>query len=82
MSHVRPTSIGQIHRRGKSTPIGRRAKSVLLNAMKNVGTELWAERMAETFDKGLALAGERHGQAENDLRDTSARLTALEQRIK
>tara|TARA_B100000809_G_scaffold211811_1_gene215572 strand:+ start:313 stop:429 length:117 start_codon:yes stop_codon:yes gene_type:complete len=38
--------------------------------------------MAETFDKGLALAGERHGQAENDLRDISARLTALEQRIK
>ncbi|HJP29071.1 MAG: helix-turn-helix transcriptional regulator [Candidatus Latescibacteria bacterium] len=45
-------------------------------------TDDWAAKMAETFEKGLALAGERHGRHESeDMREIMARLTALEQRL-
>lgn len=46
-------------------------------------TEFWADRLAETFDRGLALAGERYGRStEEDLYDITTRLTAIEQRLK
>ena len=45
-------------------------------------TDFWVERMAETFERGLGLVGERLGKSTEDLHDITARLTALEQRLK
>lgn len=45
-------------------------------------TDFWADKVAETFDHGLALVGERHGRDSTaDLRDITARLMALEQKL-
>jgi len=45
-------------------------------------TDLWAERMSETFERGLALAGERAGRDNaEDMRGITTRLMALEQRL-
>jgi DNA-binding XRE family transcriptional regulator len=46
-------------------------------------TDFWVGRIAETFERGLSLVGERQGrESTEDLHDISARLTALEQRLK
>jgi DNA-binding XRE family transcriptional regulator len=45
-------------------------------------TDVWAEHLAETFERGLALAGERRGtENADDMRDITTRLMALEQRL-
>ncbi len=45
-------------------------------------TENWVQQLSETFDRGLALAGERHGKDNSgDIREISTRLMALEQRL-
>lgn len=54
----------------------------LSEAASEPDTDFWAERLAETFDRGLALVGERYGQENSaDIRELTARLMALEQRI-
>jgi hypothetical protein len=89
MSHVRSTSVGvslAVVRLAKSTddtPIGQAGKISFAERhekrrIRSFGPKGWRRPSTRAW----LWPGERHGQAENDLRDISARLTALEQRIK
>ncbi len=45
-------------------------------------TDFWVARLAETFDQGLSLVGERFGHEQSaEMRDIVARVMALEQKV-